>query len=144
MFVKNIFQMNPYSRLHSNQRNLSSPMKADNNVKQPENIFVLNEKDVDSIIGIAQEYTNPELIPLEKEAFTNAMAEKHAINDVTFPSVQNHRKNHILFYRLSIIPSTFRNNSKPLSMPLQLIPACSFTHWKTTGIPMGGRNPVCA
>ncbi len=42
--------------------------------------FIPNEKDVDSIIGIAQEYANPELLPLEKEAFANAMAEKHAIS----------------------------------------------------------------
>lgn len=42
--------------------------------------FIPSEKDVDSIIGIAQKYANPELIPLEKEAFANAMAEKHAIN----------------------------------------------------------------
>lgn len=40
----------------------------------------VSQKDVDSIIGIAHEYANPELIPLEKEAFANAMAEKHAIN----------------------------------------------------------------
>lgn len=33
-----------------------------------------------SIAGIAHKYANPELIPLEKEAFANAMAEKHAIN----------------------------------------------------------------
>ncbi len=32
-----------------------------------------------SAFGIAHEYANPELIPLEKEAFANAMAEKHAI-----------------------------------------------------------------
>ncbi len=30
--------------------------------------------------GIAHKYANPELIPLEKEAFANAMAEKHAID----------------------------------------------------------------
>ena len=40
----------------------------------------LNEKDALSIVGIAHEYANPELIPLEKEAFVNAMAEKHEIN----------------------------------------------------------------
>lgn len=33
-----------------------------------------------SAFGIAHEYANPSLIPLEKEAFANAMAEKHAIN----------------------------------------------------------------
>lgn len=33
-----------------------------------------------SIVGIAHQYANPELIPLEKETFANAMAEKHAIN----------------------------------------------------------------
>lgn len=37
-------------------------------------------KSANSIAGIAHEYANPELIPLEKEAFANAMAEKHAIN----------------------------------------------------------------
>jgi len=42
--------------------------------------LIPTEKDVNSIIGIAHEYANPELIPLEKEAFANAMAEKHAIN----------------------------------------------------------------
>lgn len=52
----------------------------DDNAKQPESIFIPDEKDVDSIIGIAHEYANPELIPFEKEAFANAMAEKHAIN----------------------------------------------------------------
>ena len=36
------------------------------------------KKDASSIVGIAHEYANPELIPLEKEAFANAMAEKHA------------------------------------------------------------------
>lgn len=55
-------------------------IRQDNKVKQPENIFIPTEKDVDSIIGIAHEYANPKLIPLEKEAFANAMAEKHAIN----------------------------------------------------------------
>lgn len=30
--------------------------------------------------GIAHKYANPELIPLEKEAFANAMAKKHAID----------------------------------------------------------------
>lgn len=37
-------------------------------------------KSARSIVGIAHEYANPELIPLEKEAFANAMAEKHAID----------------------------------------------------------------
>ena len=32
-----------------------------------------------SAFGIAHEYANPELIPLEKETFANAMAEKHVI-----------------------------------------------------------------
>lgn len=44
------------------------------------NEFIPSEKDVDSMIGIAQKYANPELVPLEKEAFANAMAEKHAIS----------------------------------------------------------------
>lgn len=55
-------------------------IRQDNKVNQPANIFIPTEKDVDSIIGIAHEYANPELIPLEKEAFANTMAEKHAIN----------------------------------------------------------------
>lgn len=38
------------------------------------------KKSADSIVGIAHQYANPDLIPLEKEAFANAMAEKHAIN----------------------------------------------------------------
>lgn len=38
------------------------------------------KKNAKSIAGIAHQYANPELIPLEKEAFANAMAEKHAIN----------------------------------------------------------------
>ncbi len=33
-----------------------------------------------SAFGIAHEYANPELIPLEKEAFANAMSEKHALD----------------------------------------------------------------
>ena len=33
-----------------------------------------------SAFGIAHKYANPELIPLEKEAFANAMAEKHAVD----------------------------------------------------------------
>lgn len=33
-----------------------------------------------SAFGIAHEYADPALIPLEKEAFANAMAEKHAID----------------------------------------------------------------
>jgi len=33
-----------------------------------------------SAFGIAHEYANPALIPLEKEAFADAMAEKHAID----------------------------------------------------------------
>ncbi len=55
-------------------------IRQDNNSKQSKDIFIPDTKDVDSIIGIAHEYANPELISLEKEAFTNAMAEKHAIN----------------------------------------------------------------
>ena len=39
-----------------------------------------HKKSASSITGIAHQYANPELIPLEKEAFANAMAEKHAIN----------------------------------------------------------------
>lgn len=38
------------------------------------------KKSAKSIVGIAQKYANPDLIPLEKEAFANAMAEKHSIN----------------------------------------------------------------
>lgn len=38
-----------------------------------------NKNGKTSAFGIAHEYANPELIPLEKEAFANAMAEKHAI-----------------------------------------------------------------
>lgn len=33
-----------------------------------------------SAFGIAHKHANPDLIPLEKEAFANAMAEKHAID----------------------------------------------------------------
>lgn len=33
-----------------------------------------------SAFGIAHQYANPDLIPFEKEAFANAMAEKHAVN----------------------------------------------------------------
>lgn len=39
-----------------------------------------NKKSASSIAGIAHQYANPELISLEKEAFANAMAEKHSIN----------------------------------------------------------------
>lgn len=39
---------------------------------------VIKGKSANSIVGIANQYANPELIPLEKEAFANAMAEKHA------------------------------------------------------------------
>lgn len=38
------------------------------------------KKKAESIAGIAHQYANPDLIPLEKEAFANAMAEKHAID----------------------------------------------------------------
>ncbi len=38
------------------------------------------KKNASSIAGIARQYANPDLIPLEKEAFADAMAEKHAIN----------------------------------------------------------------
>lgn len=54
--------------------------RQNDNSKQLENTYTPDAKDVDSIIGIAHEYANPELISLEKEAFANAMAEKHAIN----------------------------------------------------------------
>lgn len=40
----------------------------------------VDKKGASSIVGIAHQYANPELIPLEEEAFANAMAEKHAIN----------------------------------------------------------------
>lgn len=40
----------------------------------------IKKKSASSIAGIARKYAKPELIPLEKEAFANAMAEKHAIN----------------------------------------------------------------
>lgn len=33
-----------------------------------------------SAFGIAHKYANPDLIQLEKEAFANAMAEKHVID----------------------------------------------------------------
>lgn len=39
-----------------------------------------NKNGKTSAFGIAHEYANPALIPLEKEAFANAMAEKHAID----------------------------------------------------------------
>lgn len=39
-----------------------------------------NKNGQTSAFGIAHEYANPALIPLEKEAFANAMAEKHAID----------------------------------------------------------------
>lgn len=35
------------------------------------------KKDARSIAGIAHQYANPALMPLEKEAFADAMAEKH-------------------------------------------------------------------
>ncbi len=41
---------------------------------------VTKKKNANSIVGIAHQYANPELVPLEKEAFASAMAEKHAIN----------------------------------------------------------------
>lgn len=40
----------------------------------------IKKKSASSITGIAHKYAKPELIPLEKEAFANAMAEKHTIN----------------------------------------------------------------
>ena len=40
----------------------------------------VDKKERTSAFGIAHKYANPDLIPLEKEAFANAMAEKHAIN----------------------------------------------------------------
>lgn len=58
--------------------------------KMPEICFVNSQmeaeetsqkkKSAKSIVGIAQKYANPDLIPLEKEAFANAMAEKHRLN----------------------------------------------------------------
>ena len=36
------------------------------------------KKPVESLIGILHEYANPELIALEKEAWTRAMEEKYA------------------------------------------------------------------
>lgn len=47
---------------------------------QTDETTVPKGKSAHSIVGIAHEYANPELIPLEKEAFANAMAEKHAID----------------------------------------------------------------
>ncbi len=40
----------------------------------------LQKKEARSVAGIARQYANPELIPLEKEAFANAMAEKYAVD----------------------------------------------------------------
>lgn len=37
-------------------------------------------KSARSIVGIAHEYANPDLISLEREAFADAMVEKHAVN----------------------------------------------------------------
>ena len=37
-------------------------------------------KSANSIVGIAHKYANSDLIPLEKEAFANAMGEKYALN----------------------------------------------------------------
>lgn len=51
-----------------------------NSQSDNDELIPTEKKDVNSIIGIASEYANPELIPLEKEAFANAMAEKHEIN----------------------------------------------------------------
>lgn len=45
-----------------------------------ENEETVTKKSANSIVGIAHQYANPDLIPLEKEAFANAMAEKHEIN----------------------------------------------------------------
>lgn len=42
--------------------------------------IIKKKKSAGSIVGIAHQYANPDLIPLEKEAFANAMAEKHAID----------------------------------------------------------------
>lgn len=44
-----------------------------------QNSSTKNKKGKTSAFGIAHEYANPGLIPLEKEAFANAMAEKHTI-----------------------------------------------------------------
>lgn len=51
-----------------------------NTLAENEEIVTVNKKSAASIAGIAHKYANPKLIPLEKEAFANAMAEKHAIN----------------------------------------------------------------
>lgn len=47
---------------------------------EPEALSAPKKKNASSILGIAHEYANPDLIPLEKEAFANAMAEKHALD----------------------------------------------------------------
>ncbi|MCX4268103.1 MAG: hypothetical protein OSJ62_05495 [Lachnospiraceae bacterium] len=41
---------------------------------------ITKKKSAKSIAGIARQYANPDLISLEKEAFANAMVEKHAID----------------------------------------------------------------
>lgn len=51
-----------------------------NTLEENEETITPHKKSASSIAGIAHQYTNPELIPLEKEAFANAMAEKHAAN----------------------------------------------------------------
>lgn len=51
-----------------------------NNQMNTEKTTINTKKSASSIVGIAHQYANPDLIPLEKEAFANAMAEKHAIN----------------------------------------------------------------
>ncbi|MCM1105337.1 MAG: hypothetical protein NC355_00185 [Blautia sp.] len=38
------------------------------------------KKDASSIAGLAKQYANTDMISLEKEAFANAMVEKHAID----------------------------------------------------------------
>lgn len=77
----NLLQEMPEQTLESLYNFICSVwIRQDSNLKPSENAFTPNARDVDSIIGIAREYANPELIPLEKEAFANAMAEKHAIN----------------------------------------------------------------
>ena len=55
-------------------------MRFVNSQTDNDDVVPAKDKDIESMIGIAHKYANPDLIPLEKEAFANAMAEKHAIN----------------------------------------------------------------
>lgn len=48
--------------------------------KKGETFLDEGQRDKASVFGIFHEYVNPERVPLEKEAFANAMAEKHAIS----------------------------------------------------------------